>query len=76
MLLRVVSWLVQVRGGCQMSDDRKDLWKRLPAPVGRLLCNLGFHDFRVLEVRFGFGHGNRIEKVECRRCALVSVRRS
>jgi hypothetical protein len=59
-----------------MSDDRKDLWKRLPVPVGRLLCHLGFHDFRVLEVKFGFGHGNRIEKVECRRCAVVSVRRS
>jgi hypothetical protein len=27
-------------------------------------------------VRFGFGHGNRIEKVQCRRCALVSVRHS
>ena len=59
-----------------MSDDRKVFWKRLPAPVGWLLCYLGVHDFRVLEVRFGFGHGNRIEKVECRRCALVSVRRS
>jgi hypothetical protein len=59
-----------------MSDDRNDFWKRLPVPVGRLLCKLGFHDFRVLEVRFGFGHGNRIEKVQCRRCALVSVRRS
>ena len=59
-----------------MSDDRNDLGKWLPAPVGRLLCMLGFHDFRVLEVRFGFGQGNRIEKVECRRCALVSTRRS
>ena len=28
-----------------MSDDQNDFWKRLPAPVGRLLCNLGFHDF-------------------------------
>lgn len=59
-----------------MSDNGNDHGKRLPAPVGRLLCMLGFHDFRVLEVRFGFGHGNRIEKVECRRCALVSTRRS
>ncbi|MCK5362129.1 MAG: hypothetical protein KAR22_04130 [Gammaproteobacteria bacterium] len=59
-----------------MSDDRKDVWKRLPAPVGRLLCILGFHDFRVLEVRFGFGQGNRIETVQCRRCARVSIRRS
>ena len=59
-----------------MNDERNDLARRLPASVGRLLCFLGFHDFRVLEVRFGFGQGNRIEKVECRRCGQVSTRRS
>lgn len=59
-----------------MNDERKDLARRLPASVGRLLCLVGFHDFRVLEVRFGFGQGNRIEKVECRRCGQLSTRRS
>lgn len=59
-----------------MNDDRKDLARRLPASVGRFLCLLGLHDFRVLEVRFGFGQGNRIEKVECRRCGQLSARRS
>ncbi len=59
-----------------MNDDRNELGKRLTATVGRLLCILGLHDFRVLEVRFGFGQGNRIEKVECRRCGRVSTRRS
>ena len=59
-----------------MNDDRKALGKRLPVAIGRLLCLVGVHDFRVLEVRFGFGQGNRIEKVECRRCSLVSTRRS
>ncbi len=59
-----------------MNHDRNQLGKRLPAAVGRLLCTLGVHEFRVLEVRFGFGQGNRIERVECRRCGLVSTRRS
>jgi hypothetical protein len=59
-----------------MKDYRNDLGKRLAAPVGRLLCALGWHDFRVLEVRFGFGQGNHIEKVECRRCGVHSTRRS
>ena len=59
-----------------MNDDRNDRGKRLPALLGRLLCILEFHDFRVLEVRFGFGQGNRIEKVQCRRCGRVSTRRS
>jgi hypothetical protein len=59
-----------------MNDERNDRASRLPAIVGRLLCLLGLHDVRVLEVRFGFGQGNHIEKVECRRCGLVSTRRS
>lgn len=59
-----------------MNDERNNLVKRLRRLVGRLLCFLGVHDYRVLEVRFGFGQGNCIEKVECRRCELVSTRRS
>jgi hypothetical protein len=59
-----------------MNDERNDPARRLPAPVGRLLCLVGIHDYRVLEVRFGFGEGNRIEKVECRRCGQVSTRRT
>jgi hypothetical protein len=59
-----------------MNDTRNDLGKRLTGSVGRLLCVLGFHDYRVVEVRFGFGQGNRIEKVECQRCQLISTRRS
>jgi hypothetical protein len=58
-------------------DDENHRNKRnVPTLLGKLLCLLGFHDFQVLEVRFGFGQGNRIERVECRRCALVVTRRS
>lgn len=59
-----------------MNGDRKERGKGLRAAAGRFLCFLGVHDSRVLEVRFGFGQGNRIEKVECRRCGLISTRRS
>ncbi|NIM27011.1 MAG: hypothetical protein GTO67_08645 [Gammaproteobacteria bacterium] len=58
-----------------MNDEHNHLTRRLPAPIGRFLCFVGVHDFRVLEVRFGFGEGNRIEKVECRRCGRLSTRR-
>lgn len=49
-----------------------DLLQRL----SRLLCFVGVHDFRIIEVKFGFGVGSRIEKVECRRCGLITTRRS
>ena len=42
--------------------------------VDRLLCWLGIHDFRVVDVTFGFGGGGSVERVECRRCGLVTTR--
>ena len=42
--------------------------------LGRLLCFLGSHDFRVVEVSFAFGGSSGIEKVECRRCGYRTAR--
>ena len=41
----------------------------------RLLCFLGFHDFRVVEATMSFGASGAVEKVECRRCGRLTVRR-
>jgi hypothetical protein len=41
---------------------------------GRLFCWLGFHDFDVISVTFGFGEGGNVEKVQCKRCGLVTTR--
>jgi hypothetical protein len=41
--------------------------------LGRLLCALGVHDYRVVEATFSFG-GVSVEKVECRRCGHRSSR--
>ena len=58
-----------------MNDARDDSAGRIPAALRRLLCVLGVHDLRILEMRFGFGKGNHIEKLECRRCGFKSTRR-
>jgi hypothetical protein len=50
-----------------------DRWlKRL----GRIACLVGLHDFRVVEVTFGFGGADAIEKLECRRCGRTAARRA
>ncbi len=41
----------------------------------RLLCLLGYHDFRVVEVTVAFGVSGTVEKVECRRCGHGTARR-
>jgi hypothetical protein len=46
----------------------------LTQSLERLMCWLGFHDFQVLEIMFGFGDAGDVEKVECRRCGLILSR--
>ncbi len=48
---------------------------KLPNMLGRLLCRLGLHDYRVVEMIFGFGPGGDTEKVRCRRCGQVVIRK-
>ena len=42
--------------------------------LGRILCFIGFHSFRVSEVTVGFGETGSVERVECRRCGFVTTR--
>ena len=42
--------------------------------LARLLCRLGFHNFGVVDVSFGFGAGGSVETVECRRCGRRTTR--
>ena len=41
--------------------------------LGKILCWLGFHDFRIINESFSFGGGG-IETVECQRCGLRKTR--
>ena len=47
---------------------------KVPAWLGRLLCWLGVHDYRLVECIIGFGPGGLVEKVECRRCGYTTTR--
>jgi len=49
----------------------RDLMRTL---IARLLCFVGWHDFRIIEVSFGFGPSGDVEKVQCRRCGLITTR--
>ncbi len=71
------AWLVC--GGISVADWRETLAAKhgkLSQILGRLLCWLGLHDFRVINVRFGFGASGNIEQVECRRCGRFTTRQS
>ena len=77
-LQHAIAAILCLRRHARRRREARTLRQRAPAflrRLGRLLCLLGIHDFRILEVKFGFGVGNRIEKLECRRCGLASTRR-
>ncbi len=42
--------------------------------IARILCYVGWHDFEITEVIFGFGPSGGVEKVRCRRCGLATTR--
>lgn len=48
----------------------------VPSFIGRLLCRLGFHSFRVIEATLGFGDAGSVEKAECRRCGVIMSRQA
>jgi hypothetical protein len=43
--------------------------------MGRLLCRIGVHDYRLVEEVVGFGPAGTVQKVQCRRCGYVTTRR-
>jgi hypothetical protein len=52
-------------------------WTRvlnLPRILGRILCLLGLHDYRLVERSVSFGSEGGVEKVQCKRCGLTIMR--
>ncbi len=49
---------------------------KLPNMLGRLLCWLGLHDYQIIDRSFDFGSCGDTEKVQCRRCRQVIIRKA
>ncbi len=47
-----------------------------PNLLGKVLCWLGIHDFRVINKSFEFRTDEGVELVECRRCGLRLTRKA
>ena len=46
----------------------------LPKILGRFLCLLGIHDFRIVEVTYGFAPGSNVQRLQCKRCGQTATR--
>ena len=73
--LIILTFLLELRSGLRLKRKapRTGGSPHMPKILGRLLCLLGIHDFRVTEATFGFGPGGSVQKVQCKRCGLVTA---
>ncbi len=46
----------------------------IPKQIGVWMCKVGLHQYRVIEVKFGFGGAGKVEVVKCERCKAVATR--
>ena len=47
----------------------------MPEWLGRLLCRIGVHDYRLVDEVLAFGSAGNVQRVQCRRCGYVTTRR-
>jgi len=40
-----------------------------------LLCWLGIHRYKIISSTFGFGPGGTVERVQCKICGIINVRK-
>ena len=39
-----------------------------------LLCWLGIHRYKIIDVTYGFGSGGSVETIECSVCGIKKIR--
>ena len=39
-----------------------------------LLCWLGIHRYKVIDITFGFGKGGSIQKLKCKICGIQKIK--
>jgi hypothetical protein len=46
-----------------------------PTWIERILCLVGIHKWRLIDVQVAFGPGGKVERYQCVRCGYVTTRR-
>ena len=40
-----------------------------------LLCWLGIHNYKIIDITYGFGSGGTNEKIKCKICGIQKIKR-
>ena len=48
--------------------------KILMIKLSYLLCLLGIHRYKVIDITFGFGKGGSTQKIKCKICGIQKIK--
>ena len=40
-----------------------------------LLCYLGFHQYEIVDMKFGFGDSGKIMTLKCNNCGVIEIKK-
>ena len=43
--------------------------------VTYMMCLLGFHKYKIINIDFSFGQSLKIIKVQCKNCGLIKIKK-
>ena len=43
--------------------------------VGLLLCWIGIHRYKIINISFGFGEGGSVRTIQCKVCGIMKIRK-
>ena len=56
------------------SESDKNV-KVVKIKLGLLLCWLGIHRYKVIDISFGFGAGGTVKVIKCKICGIKKIRK-
>ena len=47
----------------------------MKAKLSLLLCWLGIHRYKIIDISFGFGAGNSVKTIQCKVCGIMKIKK-
>ena len=56
-------------------NESDKIVKVVKTKFGLLLCWMGIHRYKVVDISFGFGAGDSVRTIKCKICGIEKIRR-
>ena len=56
-------------------NESDKIVKAMKTKLGLLLCWLGIHRYKVIDISFGFAAGDSVRTIKCKICGITKIRK-